>query len=134
MSFFFNGAQANVTVSGSSTIGLPTSTAAAKYYYSAADGTVKTVLTVPAGQVFHVYGINLGQAGAAVTTAICYLFDDDGTTRIIDNGMQCTSGGNSSQQKISGGAPFWSYTAGKAVKCQGTNGCAVQVWGILQTV
>jgi len=116
MSFYFNGAQANVTISGS--IGLPqptaTQTPVIVNFSNVASGA--TIYTVTAGKTFYLYGLSYNCAAAVFVTLA---------------GVYTYQGVNQGWNANGGGVPMGKFTAGTNITVAngGTNNNYGTIWG-----
>lgn len=125
MSFFFNGAQANVTISGSVTTSTPTLSASqtSLAYQAASNGGAIDIYTVPAGKTLYLFGWGLSGNNTSGT-----LFLNDGSTQV---NKILKSTGTSSYQVMP--IPIATYTTGQVVKGNVDSAASlIYLYGILQ--
>ena len=125
MAFTFNGAQANVVLSGGVAFGTPSSTQITQQYSGTGTASVQTAGTVPAGKRFLLYGYSLQSLSAQIS-----VYQTDGTTKV---GYQQTSA-TTTQPFSNGGVPIQTYDAGEFIKVYVTNAKLYLLWGILENV
>lgn len=124
MSFFFNGTQANVTLSSAQGIPTPASNQAPYAYNITLNGGAQDAYTVPANKIFYIYGASL-EGDAASAPHGGNIYKNDGATVIF----KLTATGASAF--ISSSTPLHGYAAAEKVKVAGTNTYGLTFWGLL---
>ena len=124
MSFYFNGAQANVTLSGGASLPIPSSTQTPIHVWGDAKNGNQDFYTVPAGKTFYLYGATLATANVNFT-----VYENDGTTKVLICWCGATAITNS---VVSGAVPLAVYTTGQIVKTNTGAGASYGIWGLLQ--
>jgi hypothetical protein len=124
MTFFFNGSQANVAISG----GVATtpygtgSNQTLVRYLAVGNGAVQNAYTVTAGCKLHVF--TFGVYGAS---KVAQLYKTDGTTSVCI----CLNTATITNQFLANTIPIWTYAAGEIVKVFGTDASTnVMFWGV----
>jgi hypothetical protein len=125
MSFFFNGAQANVTISNTGGVVASVPQVAATQTFVRASATNNTTIYTPtAGKTFYLYGISTSN-----TIAILQLLARDGATPIGLFGGGATAA--ACKDLVGGSCPLETYVNANPVKINvATAGVNVSCWGV----
>lgn len=123
MSFYFNGTQANVTISGGITQTFPTPGTTQTLYCTdriQGTGALQTLFTTTAGKTAYVTSI-IAFASASTSANI---YKNDGTTVLCQMGIDAANG---SCVWSGGGSPLFSVAASQALKANHGNNVWVTV-------
>lgn len=127
MSFYFNGAQANVVISGGLTVNPAVQVGgtgqAIINITATGNGALQSKYTVTSGKTFYL----MGAVKCEATAGQLYIYKTDGSTLV---GTLASTTSVAPVQ--TGAAPIWSYAAGEIVKVNCTNTNYYSLWGIEQ--
>lgn len=127
MSFYFNGSQANVVITGGLTITpvapTPSATQSVINVVTQGNGASQNAYTVTAGKTFYLFGVWV-EPGVSAST-----FANNAGTTILKVG---STAGTDIGRVHTFATPIASFTAGQNVKCTTTNGFYYGIWGIEQ--
>jgi len=127
MSFNFNGAQANVSITGSitasPTLPAPTASQTPVNALITLNAGSQTIYTVTAGKTFYLMGIGIGPSANAYVD----IYNTANNAQIAEIRALANT-----TATLTGTTPIYAYPAGTAIKVQGTNAQLCYIWGIEQ--